>query len=150
MSGAVFPPCSLVSDQTMVGVMAVMCDFLQKDLCQECCIQCPWPHNRPLLTHVSARDFRTLTGKSGSISYWGHCFFLLGPGAQFCLPSKSLQCSLGSPNSLTFMTRSLVFTILLFSSIKCILILYYILHTNMHCVDITNTILVVLKLSSPF
>ena len=52
MAGAVFPPCSLAWGHTMVVVMAV----LQKDLCQDCCIQCSWPHSRPLSTHASARD----------------------------------------------------------------------------------------------
>ena len=31
---------------------------------------CPWPHGTPLLTHTSAGDCQTLTGKSGSVS-WG-------------------------------------------------------------------------------
>ena len=43
-------------------------DLLQKDLCQHCCIQCPWPQGSPLSTHTSAGDFRTLTSKSGSVS----------------------------------------------------------------------------------
>ena len=43
-------------------------DLLQKDLCPHCCIQCPWPHSRPLSTHAFARDSWTLTGKSGSVS----------------------------------------------------------------------------------
>ena len=42
--------------------------------------QCPRPCSRPPPTHASARDAWTLTGKSGSVS-WGHCSFLLGPGA---------------------------------------------------------------------
>ena len=43
-------------------------DLLQKGLCQDGCIQCPWPHCRPPLTHISAGDSWTLTGKSGSVS----------------------------------------------------------------------------------
>ena len=31
-------------------------DLLRKVLCTHCCIQCPWPCSRPLLTHTSARD----------------------------------------------------------------------------------------------
>ena len=33
-----------------------------------CPTQCPWPCTRPLLTHDSAGDSWTLTGKSGSVS----------------------------------------------------------------------------------
>ena len=54
--------------------------LLQKDLCLHCCIQCPWPRSRPLSTHASSGDSWTLTAKSGSV-WWGHCSFLLGPGA---------------------------------------------------------------------
>ena len=44
-------------------------DLLQNDLCPNSCIQCPWPPpSRQLLTHASAGDFWTLTGKSGSVS----------------------------------------------------------------------------------
>ena len=43
-------------------------DLLQKVLCKHCGIQCPWPCNRPLSTHTSARDSWTLTGTSGSVS----------------------------------------------------------------------------------
>ena len=42
-------------------------DLLQKDLCMHCCIQCPWPCNRPLSTHASIRVSWTLTGKFGSV-----------------------------------------------------------------------------------
>ena len=45
LCGAVFPPCSLACDQTMIGIMEVMETFLPKDLCQDCCLQCSWPHN---------------------------------------------------------------------------------------------------------
>ena len=34
-----------------------------------CCTQCPQPCSRPLPTHASAGDSRTLTSKSGSVSY---------------------------------------------------------------------------------
>ena len=43
-------------------------DLLQKDLCSHCCIQCPWLLSRLLLTHTSAGDCWTLTGKSDSVS----------------------------------------------------------------------------------
>ena len=72
-------------------------NLLQENLCQHCCIYCPWPHGRLLSTHASARDSRTLTGKSDSISCGGQCSFLLGPGMDKVLfvPSKLPQ-SFGS------------------------------------------------------
>ena len=41
-------------------------DLLQKFRCT----QCPQPCNSPLPTHTSAGDSWTLTGKSGSVSFW--------------------------------------------------------------------------------
>ena len=43
-------------------------NVLQKGLCTHCHTQCPRPCSRPLMTHTSARDSWTLTGKSGSVS----------------------------------------------------------------------------------
>ena len=76
IGGAVFPPCTLAWGQTMVGndcndlfhFFFFGNDLLQKDLCQDCWIQCPWPHGRPLLTRNSAGGSWTLTGKSGIAS----------------------------------------------------------------------------------
>ena len=67
-------------------------NLLQKAPCMHCCMQCPQPCSRPPPTHASARDSWTLAGKSGSVSCWGHCSFLLGLGAHKVLfvPSKSL------------------------------------------------------------
>ena len=59
----------------MVEVMKIMALF-QKVLCMHCHAQCPQPCSRPPLTHASARDSWTLTGKSGSVS-WGS--LLLSP-----------------------------------------------------------------------
>ena len=42
-------------------------DLLQHVPCMHCYRQCPQPCSRPLLTHASARDCWTLTGKSGSV-----------------------------------------------------------------------------------
>ena len=42
---------------------------------QVCCSQSPCPHSRPLLTHASAGDTQALKGRSGSVSYGGHCSF---------------------------------------------------------------------------
>ena len=52
----------------MVEVMKIMVDLLQKVPCMHSFIQCLQPCSRPLLTHDSARDSWTLTGKSGSVS----------------------------------------------------------------------------------
>ena len=68
-------------------------DLLQKDPCIHCHTQCPQPCSRSLLAHTSAGDSWALTGKSqwGLRLLWGHCYFLLGPGAHKVLfvPSKS-------------------------------------------------------------
>ena len=42
-------------------------DLLQNIPCTHCYTQCPQPCHKPLLTHASARDSWTLTGKSGSV-----------------------------------------------------------------------------------
>ena len=42
--------------------------LLQNIPCTHCCTQCPQTCNRPPLTHTSARDSWTLTGKCGSVS----------------------------------------------------------------------------------
>ena len=43
-------------------------DLLQKVLCKQGSTQCPRPCSRPPPTHAFARDSRTLTGMSGSVS----------------------------------------------------------------------------------
>ena len=67
-------------------------DLLQKVPWTHCCTQCLWLWSRPPPTHASPGYSWTLTGKSGSVFYEGHCSFLLGPGAHKVLfvPSKSL------------------------------------------------------------
>ena len=68
-------------------------DLLQKDLGPHCCIQCPWPHSRPLSTHTSARDWLLDTHRQVWLSpLCGHCPFLLAPGMHKVLfvPSKNL------------------------------------------------------------
>ena len=49
-------------------------DLPQKTPCLRCYTQCPQPCSRPQLTHASADDSWTVTGKSGSVST-GHCPF---------------------------------------------------------------------------
>ena len=43
-------------------------DLLQKVPCSHCCTQCPLAYSRPPPTHMSAGDFWTFMGKSGSVS----------------------------------------------------------------------------------
>ena len=78
--------------QTMVEVMKTMVTSFKRSGSCTAPLKCPQPCSRPPLTHTSARDSWTLTGKSGSVSCGGHCSFLLGPGAHKFLfvPSKSL------------------------------------------------------------
>ena len=60
-------------------------DLLQEVPCMHCCTQCPQPCSRPPLTHASAGECSTLTGKSGSVSCGS---LLLSPGSwctRFCL-----------------------------------------------------------------
>ena len=60
-------------------------DLLQKVQCKHCYTQCPGPCSRPWLTHTSARDSWTLTGKSGSVSCGVTALFPGSQYAQFCL-----------------------------------------------------------------
>ena len=75
---AVFPPCCLAWDQTMVEVMKMM-ELPSKVPCTHCCTHCPQLCIRPLLTHASARDSWTLTGKPGPVCLVGT--LLLSPGS---------------------------------------------------------------------
>ena len=86
------PPCCLTWGQTYVRGHGSNGDLLQKGLYQHHCIQCPWPHVRPLLTHTSAGDSWTHTGKSGSVSCGITAPFSWVPGTHKALfvPSKSL------------------------------------------------------------
>ena len=60
-------------------------DLLQKIPCMYCYTHRPQLCSRPPPTHISAGDSWTLPSKSGSV-LWGHCSFLLGPGAhRLCL-----------------------------------------------------------------
>ena len=67
-------------------------DLLQKVPCKHCFTQSPRPCSRSPLTHISARDSWTLTGKSGSVS-WG--ILLLSSGS-WCIQGSvcALQESL--------------------------------------------------------
>ena len=52
-------------DQTMVEIMKIMATSFKRS---HALAQCPRPCSRPPLTHASARDSWTLTGKSESVS----------------------------------------------------------------------------------
>ena len=80
MGGAVFPP--YLPGPNYGGGSEDNGDLLQKIPCMHCYSPCPQPCSRPPPTHASAGDSWTLTGKSGVSPLWGHCSFLLGPGAQ--------------------------------------------------------------------
>ena len=66
-------------------------DLLQKVLCMHYCTQCPQPCSRPSPTQASASLLGTHVQVWVSL-LWGHCSFLLGPGAHKVLfgTSKSL------------------------------------------------------------
>ena len=62
-----FPPCYLPGSN-YDGGNEDNGNLLYKVPCMLCYTQCPHPCSRPLLTHASAGDSWTLTGKSGSVS----------------------------------------------------------------------------------
>ena len=67
-------------------------DLLQNVPCSHCCTQCPLAYSRPPPTHMSAGDFWTFMGKSGSVSCWS----LLLPHGCWCAQGSvcALQASL--------------------------------------------------------
>ena len=75
-------------------------DLPQKIPCMYCYTQCPQPCSRPQLTHASAGDSWTPTGKSGTVSCgvtapfsWDlvHKFLLCPPRDYFPVPCKFWQ-----------------------------------------------------------
>ena len=86
-------------------------DLLQKIPCTHCCTQCPQPWSRPLLTHWLLLETPGHSWASLGQSLWGHCSFLLGPGAHKLLfvPSKSLfpqSCVSSSGSMMGLMSTS--------------------------------------------
>ena len=69
-------------------------NLLQKLPCMYCHTQCPRPCSRPLPTHTSTGDSRTLMGKSGSVS----CGSLLLSPASWC--AQGFVCALQESVSL--------------------------------------------------
>ena len=91
MGGAVFPPCCLSWDQTVVEVMKIMVTFFKRSHACTATLRAPTlqqatanPCLHQRLLNVHRQDWVSLL--------WGHCSFLLGPGAHKVLfvPSKSL------------------------------------------------------------
>lgn len=67
---------------------------------------CLHPHSRPLPTQTPAGDCQTLTGRSGSVSFGGHCSiswvlictrFCLVPSKSLCFPSPLKDLSESFP-----------------------------------------------------
>ena len=54
----------------MVGVMKTMATSFKRICACTIVFSAPGPAHGPLPTHASPRDSWTLTGKSGSVSYW--------------------------------------------------------------------------------
>ena len=65
--------------------------LLQKVPCTHCHTQCPQPRNRPLPTHISAGDSRTLMGKSGSVSCGVSAPFSWCTQGSFCAFQESVS-----------------------------------------------------------
>ena len=92
MGRAVFLPCCLTWNQTMVEVMKSMATSFKRSWARTAATQCPRPCSRPLLTHTSAGDSWTLTGKSEAVS---------SPG---CWCTQGFVCALQESVSLVLCT----------------------------------------------
>ena len=67
-------------------------NLLQKILFPHCCTQCPWPFSRPPPNPRLCQRLLDTHRQAWVSLFWGHCSFLLSPGAYKVLfvPSKSL------------------------------------------------------------
>ena len=79
MDGAVFSPCCLTWDQTMVEVMKIMVNSFKRSHTHTAAFSAP--HADPRLHQRLLDSHRKLWV---SLS-WGHCSFLLGPGVHMVL-----------------------------------------------------------------
>ena len=103
MAGAVFPPYCLTWGQTMVEVMRIMVTSFQRSHACTATLSAPDPaasHCQPMSLPKTSGHYQQVW-----VSHiWGHCSFLLGPGAHKVLfvPSKSLfpQSSVSSGSSM--------------------------------------------------
>ena len=66
-------------------------DLLQKVPCTHCYTQCPQPCSRPPPTHTLPETPGHSQASLGQ-SLWGHCSFLLGPGAHSVLLCPPRVC----------------------------------------------------------
>ena len=91
MGGAVFPPCYLTWGQTMVEVMNIMSTSFKRSHAHTATLSAPNPAAGHCWSMPSPETPRHL-GQVWISLLWGHCSFLLGPGAHKVLfvPSKSL------------------------------------------------------------
>ena len=109
MGGAEFPPCYLLVPNYGGGNEDN--GNLQKIPRMYCYTHCPQPCSRSPPTHTSAGDSWTLSGQVWVSLLWGHCSFLLDPGAHKVLfvPSKSLfpQSCVSSGGSLLALMATL-------------------------------------------
>ena len=91
MGGAVFPPCYLTWSQTLVEIMKIVLTSFRRSHAGTAILSAP----NPAAGHCWPTPLPERPGHSGQIwvsPMWGHCSFLLGPGAHKVLfvPSKSL------------------------------------------------------------
>ena len=68
MGRAVFPPCCLTWDKTMVEMIKIMVAYFRRSGAPHCHTQCPWPCSMPPSTHASTRHSCIMA--SGSIPSW--------------------------------------------------------------------------------
>ena len=108
MGRIVFPPCCLTWGQTMVEVMKIMATSFKRSHASTAILSAPDPaadHHQPCL------HWRLPPHRQVSVSLlWGHCSFLMGPGAHKILfvPSKSLfpQSCVSSGGSMVGLTAT--------------------------------------------
>ena len=91
MGGTLFPTCCLTWDQTMVEVMEIMVTSFKRPHASTATLSAPMLQQATPDPHL-CRRFLDTHGQVWVSLLWGHCSFLLGPGAHKVLfvPSKSL------------------------------------------------------------
>ena len=80
MGGAVFPPCGLTSGQTVVEVMEITVPSFKWSLVLTAALNAPILQQATADTRLCWRLLDT-HGQVWVSLLWGHCSFLLGPGA---------------------------------------------------------------------
>ena len=92
MGGAVFPPCYLTWVQTMVEVMKIMATSFKRSQACTAVLRVPSLQQAPANPRLHWRLLDT-HGQVLVRLLWGHCTFLLGPGAQKVLFVRSKSVS---------------------------------------------------------